>query len=169
MKIVTVNVPISYVEAIEKLVGDNGLYPSRSELIRVAIRSFLLRELNMATNIKRMDPKNRESNEAEDGFVNVPVENKENGTTEFKTYKIIKTLVKDNVEKGMRGDSGYATKSNDRDSIKKKGRSEKRHKNPFWSKREGYYQSKENPNIVFIKGEGKMSKGKAIKNNLIEV
>lgn len=52
----TVNLPEYYLEAIEKLTiskDENGeldeesynLYPSRSELVRVAIRNFLIREL----------------------------------------------------------------------------------------------------------------------------
>jgi len=44
MKIVTVNVPESYIEAIKKLIGRDGLYPSRSELIRCAVREFLIKE-----------------------------------------------------------------------------------------------------------------------------
>lgn len=53
MKIVTVNVPESYIEAIEKLTrdGTKQLYPSRSELIRVAVREFLIREIK---NLKKM-------------------------------------------------------------------------------------------------------------------
>lgn len=48
MKIVTVNVPESFVIAIDKMVGteNNSLYPSRSELIRVAVREYLLRNLH---------------------------------------------------------------------------------------------------------------------------
>lgn len=51
MKIVTVNVPESYITLINKLIGNNGLYPSRSELIRCAVRKFLLKELKMAKNL----------------------------------------------------------------------------------------------------------------------
>jgi len=51
MKIVTVNVPESYIEAINKLIGENGLYPSRSELIRCAVRDFLLKELKAASDL----------------------------------------------------------------------------------------------------------------------
>ncbi|MHA2120512.1 MAG: CopG family ribbon-helix-helix protein, partial [Promethearchaeota archaeon] len=48
MKIVTVNIPESYLESIERLIGENGLYPSRSELIRCAVRDFLIKELRRA-------------------------------------------------------------------------------------------------------------------------
>ena len=43
MRIITINVPESYLSAIKKLVGT--IYPSRSELIRVALREFFIREL----------------------------------------------------------------------------------------------------------------------------
>jgi len=94
MKIVTVNIPESYITAIKKLVGENGLYPSRSELIRVAVREFLIRELKMAKNIMNYEaPEGDELDE--ENFVRVPIENKDDqGETyrEFKTYKIIKRL-----------------------------------------------------------------------------
>jgi Arc/MetJ-type ribon-helix-helix transcriptional regulator len=32
---------------IDKLTGKNGIYPSRSELIRVAVRSYLIKEMAM--------------------------------------------------------------------------------------------------------------------------
>jgi Arc/MetJ-type ribon-helix-helix transcriptional regulator len=165
MKIVTVNVEESYLKAIEKLIGDDGLYPSRSELIRCAVRDFLLNELKNHRKSKENHGKINEDFD-DKNYVRVPVENREKGTKELKTYKIVKTL---DAIQGTKQDSGYATKSNDRNSIRKKGRSEKRHKNPFWSKRDGYYQSKEDEDLVFIKGKGKMSKDKAIKSNLIEV
>ena len=97
MKICTVNVPESYIDAINKLIGGNGLYPSRSELIRVAVREFLLRELEMA---EKMINKTNEQNDEEDdfddeNFVRVPTMalNKMNEPIrEFTTYKIIKRL-----------------------------------------------------------------------------
>ena len=48
MKIITVNLPLSYIRAIKTLTGEGGLYPSRSELIRVAVREFLIQELEAA-------------------------------------------------------------------------------------------------------------------------
>ncbi|NVM35990.1 MAG: ribbon-helix-helix protein, CopG family [Candidatus Lokiarchaeota archaeon] len=94
MKIVTVNVPESYLDSIKKLVGENGLYPSRSELIRVAVRDFLLRELKMADNMAKYKETEIESFDDEN-FVRVPVERlneKDEPVREFKTYKIIKRL-----------------------------------------------------------------------------
>ena len=94
MKIVTVNIPESYIESIEKLVGENGLYPSRSELIRVAVRDFLLRELKMADNMAMHKEKDVEEFD-EENYVKVPVERlneKDEPIREFKTYKIIKKL-----------------------------------------------------------------------------
>ena len=94
MKIVTVNVPESYLESIKRLIGENGLYPSRSELIRVAVREFLIKELRRANEmikykevqVEKLDDKN---------FVRVPIEKMDENNEpvrEFKTYKIIKRL-----------------------------------------------------------------------------
>ena len=53
MKIITVNLPVNDIKMIKNLVGENGLYPSRSELIRVAIRDFLVKELKVAKNFTK--------------------------------------------------------------------------------------------------------------------
>jgi Arc/MetJ-type ribon-helix-helix transcriptional regulator len=93
VKIVTVNVPESYIDAIEKLIGENGLYPSRSELIRCAVREFLLKELRVSKKI--LGQNNEEDEDFDDeNYVRVPVEdsNGKEPVTEFKTYKIIKRL-----------------------------------------------------------------------------
>lgn len=46
MRIITINLPEKYLSAI-KVLNDLGLYPSRSEAIRVALRDFLPDELKM--------------------------------------------------------------------------------------------------------------------------
>lgn len=94
MKIVTVNVPESYIDAIEKLIGEDGLYPSRSELIRCAVREFLLKELKMVKQIAKFKDEPIEDFD-ETNFVRVPVDNKKDSNEpvrEFKTYKIIRRL-----------------------------------------------------------------------------
>ncbi|MFW9971086.1 MAG: ribbon-helix-helix domain-containing protein [Candidatus Odinarchaeota archaeon] len=94
MKIVTVNIPESYLDSIEKLVGEEGLYPSRSELIRVAVRDFLIKELELA-NHKAMDKEKEIEEFDEENYVRVPIERlneKDEPIREFKTYKIIKRL-----------------------------------------------------------------------------
>ena len=93
MKIVTVNVPESYIDVINKLIGTNGLYPSRSELIRVAVREFLLNELK---NAKKIIPE-KESliEEFDENIVRVPYDKLDENNEpvrEFKTYKIIQRL-----------------------------------------------------------------------------
>ncbi|MEJ2252504.1 MAG: ribbon-helix-helix domain-containing protein [Candidatus Lokiarchaeota archaeon] len=93
MKIVTVNIPESYLDSISKLVGDNGLYPSRSELIRVAVREFLIKEINLAKSlIKQQEPQNEDLDKEK--YVRVPYSenDKEEPVREFKTYKIVKKL-----------------------------------------------------------------------------
>ncbi len=88
MKICTVNVPEKHIEAISKLVGENGLFPSRSELIRVAVREFLLRELKSTDNKLRFN--SGEYLDFEIETVKVPVENPDNDdhiVTEMRKYE----------------------------------------------------------------------------------
>lgn len=44
MKIITINLPMQYIDAI-RVLTDLELYASRSEAIRVALRNFLSKEL----------------------------------------------------------------------------------------------------------------------------
>ncbi len=95
MRIITVNLPVSYIKAIATLTGQEGLYPSRSELIRVAVRDFLIREIEASKSfanyhqnqIKGTMPSSDLNN---DLIVRVPVESTVDGITEYKTYKIVK-------------------------------------------------------------------------------
>lgn len=54
MRIITINLPETYIKTIEHLIGDKALYPSRSELIRVAVREFLIRELQSANQMENL-------------------------------------------------------------------------------------------------------------------
>ena len=94
MKIVTVNIPESYLESIKRLIGEEGLYPSRSELIRCAVRDFLIKELKNAEEILKYQE--AEVEEIDDkNFVRVPndtLDENNEPVREFKTYKIISKL-----------------------------------------------------------------------------
>ena len=99
MRIITVNLPVPYIKTIELLVGNKGLYPSRSELIRVAIRDFLIKELEIAKNFPKFTTEKLVSNtfvpEQENNdelFVRIPTEKPAGMQTvkEYKTYRIIK-------------------------------------------------------------------------------
>ena len=46
MKIITINLPEKYLNAIQTL-NEMGIYPSRSEAIRIALKNFLTEELKM--------------------------------------------------------------------------------------------------------------------------
>lgn len=46
MRIITINLPNQYLQAIQVL-NDMGVYPSRSEAIRVALHQFLTNELKL--------------------------------------------------------------------------------------------------------------------------
>jgi len=94
MKIVTVNIPESYLESIERLIGENGLYPSRSELIRCAVRDFLIKELRRANEMIKYKEIKVEQIDNKD-YVRVPIEKMDENNEpvrEFKTYKIVKRL-----------------------------------------------------------------------------
>jgi len=51
VKIITINLPGKYLSAIQTL-NDMGVYPSRSEAIRIALRDFLAEELTMFNNLE---------------------------------------------------------------------------------------------------------------------
>jgi Arc/MetJ-type ribon-helix-helix transcriptional regulator len=80
---------------MEGLVGNEGLYPSRSELIRIAVRDFLKKELEIAKNFPNFaEPSNYiipEPIEKDDTIVRVPWEVTEGHETrrEYKTFKIV--------------------------------------------------------------------------------
>ena len=95
MKIVTVNVPESYIEAIKKLVGNNGLYPSRSELIRCAVRDFLLKELALARNMSKRIIPELVPDYDKSKLVKIPIDSVDENNEpirDFKTYKIVRRL-----------------------------------------------------------------------------
>ena len=46
LKIITINLPEKYLQAIQ-ILNDMGVYPSRSEAIRIALHQFLTNELKM--------------------------------------------------------------------------------------------------------------------------
>ena len=53
MQIVTCNLPKAYLKMIEILIHqEDGIYPSRSELIRCAVRDFLHKELSLKEDVK---------------------------------------------------------------------------------------------------------------------
>jgi len=52
MKIITINLPEKYLAAIQTL-NDLGIYPSRSEAIRIALRDFLNEELKMDQDLEQ--------------------------------------------------------------------------------------------------------------------
>ena len=62
MKIITINIPVMFLDKIRELNSKEfGLYPSRSELIRVAIRDFLIKELKLLDRVRK--PESKENKE----------------------------------------------------------------------------------------------------------
>jgi len=98
MKIITVNLPVNYIHIIKTLVGDTGLYPSRSELIRVAVRDFLIKELKIAKNFPKGNLFTQSagaepmlSEEEKNMFVSVPQDKivGDQVVRDFKRYRIV--------------------------------------------------------------------------------
>lgn len=101
MKIITVNLPDSYIKAIDNLIGDEMSFPSRSELVRVAVREFLIKELESAQSItktvqtinsQQREPTavlNKSNNDNSELFVQVPLTNELDGPIAYKTFRII--------------------------------------------------------------------------------
>jgi len=61
MKVITVNLPQTYIKEIDSMIGENSLYPSRSELIRVAVRDFLISQLELLERITKMSQNTKEA------------------------------------------------------------------------------------------------------------
>jgi antitoxin ParD1/3/4 len=97
MRIITVNLPESYLKAMDKMIGEKAIYPSRSELIRVAVREFLIKELEAVKSFSQFQnkiAKKTEVEESSEAFIQVPIDSDEitNEVPEktFRTYRIIK-------------------------------------------------------------------------------
>lgn len=50
-KIMTINIPKAYIEFIE-LLKNEGLYPSKTEIVRVALRNFFAEEIELIQALK---------------------------------------------------------------------------------------------------------------------
>ncbi|MHA1732429.1 MAG: ribbon-helix-helix domain-containing protein [Promethearchaeota archaeon] len=84
MRIITVNLPEETINSMHKLTKEYKMYPSRSELIRVAVREFLIKELqNLDKYIKYA-----EGTEQEPVFV-PPYGS---GTIDMRTVRFIRNL-----------------------------------------------------------------------------
>lgn len=63
MQIITVNIPRSYDQALKVFYGENKIYPSRSELVRVAVQRYIQRIIEkIKPPMTPVDPKFIEDN-----------------------------------------------------------------------------------------------------------
>ncbi len=96
MKIVTVYIPVYYLKKIDKLLYEDEYktYPSRSELIRHAVRKKIKKEINYLKTIHIFKNEKELDNFPDEKYIKIPVDkvNKDEPIREFKTYKIIKKL-----------------------------------------------------------------------------
>ena len=78
---------------MKRLTGENGLFPSRSELVRVATREFLLKELRLIKNMTKYNNTATEINDFDtENMVKIPVNRDNEPVREFKVYKILRRL-----------------------------------------------------------------------------
>lgn len=94
MRIITINLPIVIIEAIKALCGDKyGLYPSRSELIRVATIERVRHDMELLNDLSKNIVRQHDS-ELDTMKVRVPKgDPDEHGDYhEFKTYNIVRRL-----------------------------------------------------------------------------
>lgn len=85
MKIITVNIPETYIAALAMLVGDGENFSSRSELIRAAVRQFLIKYYTTNKPLKpTVTPDSLLPN-----LIHVPM-GEEDGRIVYKTYKKVK-------------------------------------------------------------------------------
>ncbi len=54
LKVITVNLPDSYIEAIQILI-DYNIYPSRSEAIRSGLEDFLIKEAQFSEDLENLE------------------------------------------------------------------------------------------------------------------
>lgn len=113
MKIVTINLPQKYIEAIKKICKIQRIlaykgyevpkdidFPSRSEFVRVAVREALFKYLDFHRDLEQFsnEPmeitlnKLKHFNGSQDKKILIPSRIENNIVKEFKTYKIIKRL-----------------------------------------------------------------------------
>ena len=92
LKIVTVNIPESYLDLINKLIGEDGLYPSRSELVRAAVHEWLIKQLKITRNLLKKKVLNTELED--DNFVLIPFESKNENNEKVREVKRIRVLRK---------------------------------------------------------------------------
>lgn len=101
----TVVIPESYKEAIKELVQkesdtNEGLYPSRSELVRYAVKEKLQADIKRLEELKKHNTE-PEPQLDEKKYVKIPIDadiddngkNKPNQEREFKIYKIVRKLL----------------------------------------------------------------------------
>ena len=85
MRIITINIPETYVAALAMLVGDTENYSSRSELVRAAVRQFLMQNYTAKKPVKPViTPESLLPN-----LVHVPM-GEIDGRIVYKTYKKVK-------------------------------------------------------------------------------
>ena len=90
MKVLTVNLPESHLVAIQKLIGE--LYPSRSEVIRCAVRDLLREHIETIKRETKAQLIEDDFPEDDDGVVRIPITNEEDKIIGYRTVNLVRRL-----------------------------------------------------------------------------
>ena len=97
MRIITVQIPKPMLKDVAALVGKKkgSQFPSRSELIRYAVRDFLLVELTSLEYFADTEPQKHKVIELpDDSKVMIPIREVD-GVVQYKTYKLVRRSEQD--------------------------------------------------------------------------
>lgn len=93
LKVTTVNIPKIYLEAIQKLIEKEGIFPSRSEFVRVAVHDALEKYLKFKDSLIHFTKNEiEEFNKSHDNMVRVPISDKK-----FEEFNILEKLEKNDI------------------------------------------------------------------------
>ena len=98
MKIVTVNLPETHLDAIARLIGReyDSQYPSRSEFVRVAVKNQLLRDLDLLTKLSHPETiQERKIRKIKSVKIKVPIEWQREVEEKKGSYMILRKLYPD--------------------------------------------------------------------------
>ena len=95
MKVISAHVEKAHLRIIDMFVGQDGLFASRSELLRFAIQKYLINKLSLIRNIEEKEDEMERIRLKceEEGKVMIPKDNhKEESEKQYTTYKILRKL-----------------------------------------------------------------------------
>jgi len=90
MKVLTVNLPESHLVAIQRLIGE--LYPSRSEVIRCAVRDLLREYIEIIKKETKAQLIEDDFPVDDDGVVRIPIIDDNDKVIGYRTVDVVRRL-----------------------------------------------------------------------------